>query len=223
MVEMNIFTVRDKSKQSTLNDRPMDIDKQIFDWEQAKDIFEKFTVFMDEPEMRWFEKVWKSFIKNGLASYANEIDKYWVLARITTIGIMFNEFCNKAWDERFDEDTLLMELFWELEGKINRVILGNMVEPNWLSKDAVLTEQDSFIDAMSCLVYKSRVDVFNALCKVFGGSSELFVSLWLSPEANIEVSHYPDDLLDSVLNVNLTGNKMKTFDYVNNGMFAPDA
>lgn len=200
------------------------MDKQIIDGEQAEELFGRFTIFTDAPEMRWFKKAWKGFIKNGSASYTDEFEKQWVLARVITIGIMFNEFCEKAWEVGGDRDTLLSELFWQEKREFNLVILGNIVERDWFSDVAELTEQESFVEALEYLIYKSRIVVYDNLCKVFNNVSELFVSLWLCPDAKIKVGDYSEELLDSVLNDGGDNNKMAAFDYVMNGrMFASDA
>jgi len=189
---------------------------EIIEWEEASDIFEAFTVFANEPELRWFEKAWKGFIEMGLASYGNDTERHWVLARIITIGIMFNEFCYKAWEEHTDVDSLILEL----EDSFNLVRLGNMVEKDWLSDDA--DQSDLFIEAIQYLVYECRSQVFDALCKIFDGVSILFVSLWLSMDESIEIGNYSDEQLDSVLN-DCTVDKMCAFDYVIDGMFSLDS
>ena len=190
----------------------------IIEWEEARDIFEVFTVFVGEPELRWFEKAWKGFIDMGLASYGDDTERLWVLARIITIGIMFKEFCYKAWEEHTDIDSLILEL--ESEDYFNLVRLGNMVEKDWLSEDA--NQSDLYVQAIEYLVYKSRIKVFDVLCKIFDGVSILFVSLWLSPDESIEIGNYSDEQLDSVLN-DCTVDKMCAFDYVNDGMFSLDS
>lgn len=198
-----------------------DFRTEIIEWEQASDIFRCFTLLVDESELRWFKYVWKGFIKNGLASYVNDIERHWVLARIVTVGIMFNEFCELAWEEKCDADSLVLELR-DFDDLFNPVLLGNMVEKNYLSEDG--QESELFIEAVKYLVYKSRGQVFDALCKIFDHPTSLFVSLWLSPEVEIAVGKYSDELLDNTLNQDVTVNKCQAHDYVVNGeMFSLDA
>ena len=127
--------------------------KEIISWETAKEMFEEFTVFVNNPEMRWFEKAWKGFIVNGLSFYSDEKEKYWILARIITLGIMYNEFCEKAWDEKCDQDTLILEFFYENEDMFNLVILGNMIDKKYLSEESDIEKSDSFgrSHTLSCL------------------------------------------------------------------------
>jgi hypothetical protein len=190
----------------------------IIEWKEARDIFEVFTIFVNEPELRWFEKVWKGFIDMGLASYGNDTERHWVLARIITIGIMFDEFCFKAWEEHTDTDSLILEL--QDEEFFNHIRLGSMVDREYLSEDE--DEPDLFVKAIDYLVHECRIKVFDALCKIFGGVSILFVSLWLSMDESIEIGSYSDEQLDSVLN-DSTVDKMCAFVYVNNGMFSLDS
>jgi hypothetical protein len=181
-------------------------------WDMAEDIFEVFEVYGQE--IRWFEKVWKDFIKIGLASYRNDIEKHWVLARIVTLGVMFDEFCRKAFEEYTDTDSLIGEL--ESCDLFNPVRLGSMVDKEWLGES---DESDLFVNAVNYLVSECRTQVFDALRKIFGNESVLFVSLWLSIDENVKVGKYSDEQYDEILNDDLTGNKMDAFEYVNNGMW----
>ena len=193
---------------------------EIIEWDEATDVFEVFCVFASSPEMRWFKRAWKGFIDAGKASYNNEVERHWVLARIITLGIMFKEFCDKAWDEKFDVESLICELLWD-EDRFNTIILGNMVESDSISDDA--SQSDSFVEAICDLVYRCRIDVYNTLRKVFQDETTLFVSLWLSPYENIDVGDYSDELFDSIVNQDTSVGKMAAYDYVSNGMFGLDA
>jgi len=193
---------------------------QTIEWDEAADIFERFCVFVGQPEMRWFKKAWLGFIDAGKANYSNDIEKHWALARIVTLGVMFNEFCEKAWEEVCDAESLISELQWD-EDRFNLVRLGSMVESGYLSDDS--DQSSSFLEAVDNLVYRCRIDVYETLVKVFGDPSTLFVSLWLSCDEEVEIGQYSDELFDSVLNQDLTCDKMCAFDYVNNGMFSLDA
>jgi hypothetical protein len=190
------------------------------DWDEAAEIFGQFCIFVGQPEMRWFKKAWQGFIDAGKASYDDDVQMHWVLARIVTLGIVFNEFCEKAWEEGGDPESLICEL-QSNENRFNLVRLGNIVEPDVLSADA--DQADSFCEAMSNLVYRCRTEVYETLLNVFGNPSTLFVSLWLSSDEEVEVGKYTDELFNSTVNHDLTGQKMCAFDYVCNGMFGLDA
>ena len=193
---------------------------QCLDWEETSDIFENFCVFAGQPEIRWFKKAWQGFVDAGKANYSNDIEKHWVLARIVTLGVMFNEFCEKAWEVGGDVDSLMSELQWD-EERFNLVRLGTMVEPDCVSDDS--EQSDAFLTAMSNLVYRCRRDVYETLLKIFGDPSTLFVSLWLCSDEEVEIGRYSDELFESVVNEDLTDGKMCAFAYVNNGMFGLDA
>jgi hypothetical protein len=194
------------------------METKTYTWEEASSLFEYFCILMANPEMRWFEKVWKGFISDGKASYFNDIEKHWVIARIVTIGTMYLEFGYKAWNESFDFESIVTELKHE-EGFFDLVRLGNMADPKMLSE---FDDSDLFVEALTDLVDKCRGEVYEQLCKIFGGVSGLFVSLWLCPNDEIKVGEYEENLLDEVLNDNFEANKMMAFEYVNNGMFSID-
>jgi hypothetical protein len=73
------------------------------------------------------------------------------------------------------------------------------------------------------LVYRSRLEVFDTLVKVFRNSATLFVSLWLCLDQNVTVGDYSDEVFGGVVDQDLTGEKERAFDYVLNGMFSRDA
>jgi hypothetical protein len=189
-------------------------------WEEASDIFAEFCLFVHEPEMRWFKKAWQGFVDAGKASYENDVQKHWVLARVVTLGVMFTEFAKKAWDENSDTESNLLELHGN-EGTFNSVRLGSMADKDYLSEDG--DESALFVEAMDNLVYRCRRDVFDTLVKVFGHPTTVFVSLWLCLDKDVEVGHYSDELFESTVNHDMTPEKLDAFDYVMNGMFGRDA
>ncbi len=196
------------------------MDSPTIDWEEASDIFKQFCLFVDEPEMRWFKKAWQGFVDAGKASYESDVQKHWVLARAVTLGVMFMEFAEKAWNENCDTESAFSELY-DYEGTFNLVRLGSMADRGYLSDDS--DESDLFAEAMDNLVYRCRRDVYDTLVKVFGNATTLFVSLWLCLDAAVEVGHYSDELFESTVNDDSTPQMSDACDYVMNGMFARDA
>jgi hypothetical protein len=170
--------------------------------------------------MRWFKKAWQGFVDAGKASYENDTQKHWVLARAVTLGVMFTEFAEKAWDENCDTESNLLELH-DYEGTFNLVRLGSMADKGYLSDDG--DESDLFVKAMDNLVYRCRLDVYDTLVKVFGNATTLFVSLWLCLDEEVEVGHYSDELFESTVNDDTTPQQLDACDYVMNGMFGRDA
>jgi len=54
--------------------------------------------------------------------------------------------------------------------------------------------------------------------EVFDNSVILFVSLWLSPDPEIQVGNYSDEGLEDVVGNDLTPQKVDAYDFVANGM-----
>ncbi len=196
------------------------MDSPAIEWEGVSDIFATFCLFVGEPEMRWFKRAWQGFVDGGKASYENDVQRHWALARAVTLGVMFMEFAGKAWEEKWDTESILLQLT-DHEDTFNLVRLGNMADKDYLSDDG--DESDLFAEAMSNLVYRCRRDVYDTLVKVFGDPTTLFVSLWSCLDETVEVGRYSAELFESIVNYDLTPEKLDAFDYVMNGMFARDA
>jgi len=192
---------------------------QTIDWKEASGILERFCLFVDHPEMRWFKKAWQGFVDVGKASYEDDVQKHWVLARAVTLGVMFMEFAEKAWDEKGDTESTLGELRWD--DTFSLVRLGSMADVGCLSDDGDVS--DLFVEAMDNLIYRCRLEVYDTLVKVFGDPAGLFMSLWFCLNEDIEVGQYSDEQAESALNFDETPQKHEAFDYVMKGMFGLDA
>lgn len=186
-------------------------------WEEAEEMFELFTVWHCKPEMRWFEYVWRKFAQLGLTNYADQNERQLVLVRLVTLGIMYQEFCQKAFDEICDDDSMYGEVYhWE-DG-FDPIRLGTMVDREYIGPDS--DKWESFNEAIAYLVYKNRLSVYDHLVKAFGDPTELLVSLWLSMDEDVPIGQYPEDLYDCVVNCEVTGNKLDAFQYVESGMIS---
>jgi len=185
------------------------------EWEEVSDIFRQFCLFVDEPEMRWFRKAWQGFVQAGKASYENDVEKHWVLARAVALGVMFIEFADRAWEEHRDAEPILLELT-AYEDTFNLVRLGSMADGDCLSDEG--DESELFVEALGNLVSRCRHEVYDTLVEVFDNSVILFVSLWLSPDPEIQVGNYSDEGLEDVVGNDLTPQKVDAYDFVANGM-----
>ncbi len=193
----------------------MPISPPIIDWEEVSDIFRQFCLFVDEPEMRWFRKAWRGFVQAGKASYENDVEKHWVLARAVALGVMFIEFADRAWEEHRDAEPILLELT-AYEDTFNLVRLGSMADGDCLSDEG--DESELFVEALGNLVSRCRHEVYDTLVEVFANSVILFVSLWLSPDPEMQVGNYSDEVLEDVVGNDLTPQKVDAYDFVANGM-----
>ncbi len=185
------------------------------EWEEVSDIFRQFCLFVDEPEMRWFRKAWQGFVQAGKASYENDVEKHWVLARAVALGMMFIEFADRAWEEHRDVEPILLELT-AYEDTFNLVRLGSMADRDCLSDEG--DESELFVEALGNLVSRCRHEVYDTLVTVFGNPATLFVSLWLSSNPGIKVGDYSDEVFEDVVGHDLTPQKLDAYDFVANGM-----
>lgn len=169
---------------------------QTIGWEEAAEIFNGFCVFVDNPEMRWFKKVWEGFIEEGKASYRNDVEMHWVLARIVRLGLVFNEFVELAWDEPCDVAGLL-PVALSYEKRLNFVTLVSMVDSRWAPPDPDPSDRFWYIGE---LAHECRRDVYDTLVKIFGDPTRLFLSLWFSTDQAVEVGEYSEKQYDAVIN-----------------------
>jgi hypothetical protein len=42
-------------------------------WDEIKPIIERFCVWVDQPEIGWFQKAWKSLDAAGLTNYTTDV------------------------------------------------------------------------------------------------------------------------------------------------------
>lgn len=185
------------------------------EWEEVADLFRQFCLFVDEPEMRWFKKAWQDFVQAGKASYENEVERHWVLARAVALGVMFIEFADRAVEEHHDAQSILIELT-AYEDTFNLVRLGSMADKDCLSDEG--DESELFVEALGNLVNRCRCEVYDALVTVFGNPMTLFVSLWLSSDPEIKVGDYSDEVFEDVVNHDLTPQKQNAYDFFADGM-----
>lgn len=156
------------------------------DWDKVSSIFREFCVWSDEPEMRWFEEVWKGFAAFGETSYANDVEEQWVLVRAVTVGVMFIEFSRIAWEEEKDVEFILFEL--ADKDAFNPILIRNLAGSSALQDEE--NDERLFVEAMKDVIEQCRARVYKSLVKVFGNPNELFASLWLSKYFDVEVGDY---------------------------------
>ena len=185
------------------------------DWDDVSDIFEPFCVSSSRAEMRWFEKAWKGFIETHNTSYSNEAERHLVLVKAVTVGMMFNRFAEIAWEEITHAEATLYDLK-DRQETFDMIRIGNMASrdslPGWAEEDEL------FVHAMRNLVRQHTPEVYQILLKTFGNPPELFASLWLSKDPEIEVGQYPDMqslLLDDHV---FEPGRLSAYEYVTEGM-----
>jgi len=145
-------------------------------WDEIKPIIENFCVWVDQPEIEWFKKAWKSLDAAGLTDYTTDVDRHWVLVRGIALGIMYDDYCDLEWDEYSDPPSCISELYGD--ELINHVRIGAMatdaVDPNEFDAHSL------FETAILDLVGEVRLGVYDALVKGFGDVALLYAGLWVS-------------------------------------------
>lgn len=133
-------------------------------WDEIKPIIANFCVWVDQPEMGWFRKAWKSLGAAGLTNYTTDVDRHWVLVRGIALGIMYDDYCDLEWDECTDPPSCISELLWN--ESINHIRIGAMaadaVDPDDFDAHSL------FETAILDLVGQVRLGVYDALVKGFG-------------------------------------------------------
>ena len=188
-------------------------------WEKIKPVINNFTVWHGCPEIAWFQKAWNGIQKAGLADYTNEEERHWVIIRGITLGLMYNEFCQLAWDEYTDDESLIAELQWKHSLSLFR--LGNMVDKNFKVTEA--DDSQLFFHAISELEGTRRLEVYDAICAEFENSAMLFVGLWISREEGNNQNMIKSLAEEILEDTDTDPNKIEAFGYVISGMIAVDA
>jgi hypothetical protein len=136
-----------------------------------------FRVWTDARELLWAEKCWGYLDKRGLTAYSNEIAKVRVLARLMSLAEIYREFCDRAWEERYDCELAV----WASEIGLNRFRVAQCVGSTFeeLSRD---DEDELYRAALMLLAEQARREIYEVLIEEFGGESYLFVSLWNTVE-----------------------------------------
>ncbi|MEL0591258.1 MAG: ATP-binding protein [Planktothrix rubescens PR222] len=200
-----------------------------------KSASEIFNIWENGPELKWAEDAWSKLDLEGLTSYKNELDKHIVLIRFLTIGTLYHEFCQFAfeemanidyfsWAEALDSEKLFLSPFR----------LGQLLGSSFMPEEEIYdsdAEQSLLPEFIGSLVEQQREIVVAALVNGFDGESLLFAHLWLSPHGVDQENKYYDEDEDSWIYdesntvetiedvlANATFDKMTAFEWVMDGM-----
>lgn len=191
----------------------MDNEKQIIAWNDisnsASDIF---NIWVDQPEMKWAEKAWDALTKAGLTGCSDEIERHKSLIRLMTLGVMYAEFCCKAWEE-CGEPPLTD---WADTSGINPLRIGQLLGADF--EPEIVDEFDFLETALKRLIDNSRQEVFEALCKYFQYESMLFLSLWITNSGDWDENNPEESISDILNNIDGEFGKMEAFSWVAEGM-----
>lgn len=190
---------------------------------------EIFNIWMWGQDYEWARQAWNKLETQNLTTYETEIEKYVILIRFLTLGTVYHEFCEIAFDESADIEYLDWLGAFEDEGVyIGSLRLAQLLGRNFLP-DQIIEDSDQeqtlIPDMVNELVSQQRSAIYVGLRSAFGGDSLLFASLWLSAKSftdeDEDQDEVLDDVLDDVLNYDISANKMAAFSWVcDSGMLA---
>jgi len=218
---------------------PPENPKRTMSWNEIRNAARAiFKVWVDQPEMKWAKRAWLHLRAKGLTSYRTDAERTMVLVRLGTLGLMYREFCEIA----FDEDQGSFEwVEWDQLGIESSSLLelarpeadsndeeGRTAEN---SKEGETDERDAdgafdTNDALRELSQRVRPEIYEALKDGFGGDSILFASMWRTPtecdprqqESNEEILAPAD--LKTIYSIfgDETARKLEAFQWISEGM-----
>jgi len=190
-----------------------------FPWEDPS--VSMFDVWIGQPELAWARKAWGALERRGLTLFSNELERTKVLIRAMTLGTIYREFCDLAFDDAWDTEYLI----WSEEMGLSSFRVAQLIgdDPEFDPDDDA--PESSLLDsALYSLIDNEREDICKALCEEFGGESMLFVVLCNSMYHEKGQESDPDDIdepppsPDEVLGSDITGEKLRAFSWISEGM-----
>jgi hypothetical protein len=185
-----------------------------------------FRVWTDGRELQWAKKSWQALSKRGLTSYANQVERTFVIIRFIALADIYRNFCDLAFDEAHEPEYMV----WADEMNLEAFRVAQCIGPQFRCDEGSDTE-DLFDQALCELVEGSKKVIYGALKAEFGDDSLLFVSLWNTVEREKDEddiegrtsSARADGEIDwtegsyEILNLELTGQKQQAFNWVRQG------
>ena len=188
-----------------------------FPWEDPS--VSMFDVWIGQPELAWARKAWAALERRGLTLFSNELERTRVLIRAMALGTIYREFCDLAFDDAWDTEYPI----WADEMGLNSFRVAQLIGDEFKLDDDD-DESGLLESALYSLIDDERGDICKALCEGFDGESMLFVSLWnsmydeKSPEDDPGDDEGFPESPEDVLNSNVTGEKLRAFSWINEGM-----
>lgn len=159
-------------------------------WEEMAEVTEEaFHVWPpDFPERRWGQEAWWILTKVELtAPYEIDSSQSLVIARFLALAGMYLDFCKIAWGEE------RLPFYKEWAGLLgfNSELLEQICWDEWLHKASDEEIQawlnSDYEGALLRLIDVERKVVRDALVDSYGGTKELFCSLWKSAPPEMRV------------------------------------
>lgn len=65
---------------------------------------ETFSIWVDQPELKWARRAWEIIIRAGLAAHSNEDERSEAAIRFLAMCGIYYDFCEIAWEVQNDLD-----------------------------------------------------------------------------------------------------------------------
>lgn len=148
-------------------------DSDVLLWE---DVFPAakaaFSIWTDQPELKWAEKAWNIMVEKDLANYDSKIAYCEVCIRFLALASIYSDWCCMAFDECWEYDDIIesAELF-----DLNDFWIGAL---HGMDDDIDFNDWDDdpdiVIEAIRHLIRRYRDEVYLALSEVFNSTTELY-------------------------------------------------
>lgn len=146
------------------------------EFEEVMNIFYEYKIWCSGRELLWYKKAWEQLKKEKLTEHNNYLEECMVKIRIFTIMILYQEFCELA----FDEGCSYEFYDWSDWSGISEFRIGQLIGRQY--NDEFLDdecEEDTADEGFKVLVEGQRYRVFNAIKKGVG-VHEMFVMMYLA-------------------------------------------
>ena len=217
-------------------------DTAELEWYEVEKFFEEHGCYWSEgPEMRWYEESWGALMRVGLTSTSRyeEFEHGQVIIRLRVICLLgmylgmnqrLGELCygfktglcvlleelkidKKAILDIANMEGLLQNREWLLDEPNYEDIDTEEEEIEEAKEDIEIAHEKAAEEVAPDLIRKENSLIYNVLKDHYGGNSLLFVSIWNSRSPLHQV-----ESPDVILNVDLTGDKLSVYQYIEEGM-----
>lgn len=164
-------------------------------WEHVEWIFYHFTVWSDKPEITWFRKAFNALEKDGLCKYNDRYREIEVYLRCIALGMMYGDFCQLAWQEYSDHESMVNEVLEVFEGDCLR--LGVMLNERALLLDG--KDDEILCNVVIYLASDQRMKCYDAILKEYKDPTNLFCGLMISREEGNDQNMISDDVFEEYI------------------------
>lgn len=172
---------------------PQATGRRILQWSELEECGRSaFDIWVDQPELSWAQEAWKHLTQQGLASYANELERCRVKIRFLALAGIYHDWCYVAWQE----PAAPTYVSWAHLLDIAELRVGQLLGIGNIPIEGEDEEDQLFVLGLTKLISLHREEVLAALLQGYGDISDLFVSLWNSNkiDGGLETEVSEDDV-----------------------------